>query len=184
MTRLVVLFFVLFLQGCAAAPHFVSTDVYKSNKDKIIETNKTLVESAKTYQLNEQQARERAQARQQIALAEINNAASAIKIISADGIMGGFPVIFINDSRRAKTIIIKKTSGDLKGYRWTFSIPAGRFKEYKLEKDTYHLEWTTEDSGSKYPTNGPAIFEVRSDANFFYDQTEKSYHGGYRLTGY
>lgn len=196
-TPLLLVFALFLLDNCAeVGPQLISPKVYSSSRDAIVASHQADQkayeadkELSKSNQLKEQLARERARERQKVKLAEIKGATQTQstqprRTIDSEGVLGGFPVIFVNDTRRMRIIFFSKAQGIQRGYRWLFTIPAGRYKEYKLETGWYRIQWTIEDYDYMYPTDGPALFEVRMEDDFFYEQTDKSYHGGYRLFGY
>lgn len=177
---------VIFLLGCAQkGPYMVSPSVYRSSERAISANNHANAERAISNQQNEQLSRKRAIARHEVAIKTISEAENdgGIEIINIDGMIGGFPVIFPNDSRRDKTIFITKAGGELSGQRWSFYIPKGGYREYKLEIGKYFIQWTDEYSNTLYPHKGPDIFPVTPNPHYFHDKTAKNYHGGYRLYG-
>jgi len=135
-----------------------------------------------SYKQDEELSRERAKERQKVALKEIGE---ETKVLSQNGnLPGGFPVIFINDSRETVRIFVKKTGSSYRGYTWSFLIPAGEVIEPKLEEGDYFIRWTTQ--GGYYYNNDfypriPTTFPVTRDPHFYYDQTGKNYNGGYQI---
>ena len=135
-----------------------------------------------SYKLDEELSRGRARERQKVALEEIGK---GTEVLSRDGsLLGGFPVIFINDSRETVRIFVKKTGSSYRGYTWSFLIPAGEVIEPKLEEGDYFIRWTTQ--GGYYYNNDfypriPTTFPVTRDPHFYYDQTGKNYNGGYQI---
>jgi len=96
-----------------------------------------------SYKQDEELSRERAKERQKVALKEIGE---ETKVLSQNGnLPGGFPVIFINDSRETVRIFVKKTGSSYRGYTWSFLIPAGEVIEPKLEEGDYFIRWTTQE---------------------------------------
>ena len=133
-----------------------------------------------SYKENEELNRERARARQKIALEEIQK---GTEVISPDGsLLTGSPVIFINDSRETVRIFVTKLKGDLKGQKWCFLVPEGGKTESKLGAGDYSIQWTTQGyyNYDPYPRT-PDKFKVTPEPYFFYDQTGRRYHGGYQI---
>lgn len=189
-TRIPVLSIVLIscLNNCAVVgPYMVSPSVYGSTNNAIVENNKSKQEFSKSQQLNQQLLRERALARNKYALGEINGSTETIKInelVSTNGLIGGVPVIFVNDSRRSKNITVTSVNSYMFGYKWNFLLPEKGYREFKLEVGEYWIEWTSEYSNQVYPREKPDEFFVTLDPHYWHDQTQKNYHGGYRIYGY
>ncbi|MDP3900433.1 MAG: hypothetical protein Q8Q23_05120 [bacterium] len=165
----------------------VSPSVYGSTNNAIVENNKSKQEFSKSQQLNQQLLRERALARNKYALGEINGSTETIKInelVSTNGLIGGVPVIFVNDSRRSKNITVTSVNSYMFGYKWNFLLPEKGYREFKLEVGEYWIEWTSEYSNQVYPREKPDEFFVTLDPHYWHDQTQKNYHGGYRIYGY
>ena len=122
----------------------------------------------------------RANARNKVALKEIGT--GTMTIASSGDVLGGFPAIFMNDSRETVKTFITKIDGDLKGYKWSLTIAQGSKRELKLETGNYSIQWSTPQryNSSLYPKT-PARFKVTNDARIFCDQTNRRYHGGYQI---
>lgn len=167
---------IIILTACST----VDPGVYGERRSAIIERERAAQERAISAQEDAKMARERAQARNAVALDEIKNV-NKTPVIGPNGVKGGFPVIFINDARYGRTIMIQKIDGINAGYRWSLSIPASRFREYNLETGTYKISWTIE--GDYNQRQNGSVFEVTENAKFYYDATKKQYCGGYRFFG-
>ncbi len=168
--------------GCAqVGPAMVSPAVYKSSRDVMVANN----QAAK---LDTELEKSRASAWNQVALNEIQGKATGNgkdAVITADGVLGGFSCIFINDSQQNKTLTIQKVGGFLNGKKFNFELTSrGGLKKYKLPSGDYTCRWTTEYSSQRYPVAGPAHFRVTVDPHFYYGRTGENFHGGYRLYGY
>jgi len=134
-----------------------------------------------SYKLDEELSRGRARERQKVALEEIGK---GTEVLSRDGsLLGGFPVIFINDSRETVRIFVTKLESSFRGRSWYFLVPAEGIIESKLETGNYNIQWTTQGyyySNNLYPRI-PDKFSVTCDSHLFYDQTGREYHGGYQI---
>lgn len=175
--------------GCAQfGPYCTSPKIYKSSESKGVASNQAAEEARKTDRLTEQLFQERAKARQMLALSEIKDGEHKERpsgILTAEGLLGGFPVIFRNDAWRTRTLIVTKARGRLEGYKWRFTIPGkGGAKKFKLESGLYYAQWIIDGHSTIYPKNGPDIFEVTDTPHYWDDQTEQTYHGGYLLYGF
>jgi len=181
----IIIIFIVLTTACST----LDPGIYGEKRQAIIEQQFVVQEKAKTAQQNEQMLRERGQARNVIAMTEItrdnnsnNLSATHTPIIGQNGVRGGFPVIFINDARYGRTIMLQKKDGLNAGYKWSLSIPAGRFREYSLETGVYQIFWTIDGDYNQRQT-GPEEFAVTATAHFYYDNTQKQYCGGYRFFG-
>lgn len=174
---------ILLFIGCAqVGPAMVSPAVYKSSRDVMVAENR-----AQRQDIELEQAR--ANEWQKVAVADIQGKATGggknDRTITADGVLGGFPCIFINDSRRTKTLTIQKIGGFLGGKKWDFTLTGnGGLEKFKLPVGNYSCWWITEYSNQSYPTTGPARFRVTTDPHFYYGKMKENFHGGYRLYGY
>lgn len=169
----------LLTTGCAQlGPLAVSPRVYKSSRDVFVSQNRA---EANNQELEIARANEW----QKVAIGEIQGKTGGDakdKTISVEGVLGGFPCLFVNDSRRTKSLTVQKVGGFLGGQKWNFNLPGlGGMKKYKLPDGYYLCWWTTEYSGQKY---GPDRFRVTIVPHYYYGATEENFHGGYRLFGY
>ena len=120
---------IFLLAGCARfAPNMISPDVYSSNRDAIVEEDKASKEQFSSKIMGEKNSRARAEARQSVALEEIKNGKAGEtkegekKVLTANGILGGFPAIIINDSACAASGKITQIGGDYGGTVWSFDV--------------------------------------------------------------
>jgi hypothetical protein len=179
----------LLLCGCAqVGPSMVSPEVYKSSRDNMVSQNQLRKERAETGRSNEGLNQKMIGEWEKVALAEIQgkttNGGNKSITITDEGVLGGFPCIFINDSWINKTLTIQKIGGFLDGHKWDFELMShGGLKRYKLPPGRYNCWWATEYSDQKYPSAGPDSFPVTVVPHFYYSKLEEDFHGGYRLRG-
>jgi len=195
-----------FLFGCAEiAPRIVSKDVYEKSKEQVVAEKEARTERLNADKRGQVLAQKRAEMRSKVAEAELEKAfwaatgdhpskgqatgaqsAKAPKVMSAEGIIGGFPVIFINDSERNKELIVKKKGSDFADFGWHFTLPKrGGIEIYKFEAGDYDVWWTVEYDNRLYPEpKKPERLTVTTTPKFFYKKTGESYHGAFRLWGY
>ena len=183
---------VILVSGCARfAPNMISADVYSSSRNAVVEENKADKEQFSTKIMGEINSRARAEARQQIALEEIKNGTAGEikggkKTLTADGILGGFPAIIINDSACAVSGKITQIGGDYAGTVWSFDIKAnGGIKEMALESRDFAVKWSYPPSEITHPRPGEGdyVMSVHNTVRYLDDRTKKQYHGAYRIKG-
>jgi len=192
-TRILAVTALVFLfAGCARfAPNMISPDVYSSSRDAIVEEDKANKEQFSSKIMSEKDSRARAGARQLVALEEIKNiSTSKIKegknVLTADGILGGFPAIIINDSACAASGKITQMGGDYAGTVWSFDIKAnGGIKEMALESRDFAVKWSYPPSEITHPRPGEGdyVMSVHNTVRYLDDRTKKQYHGAYRIKG-
>lgn len=184
---MVILAGMFFLVGCAQqGPKMTSLKVYRAERDKIVAQNNLEIAQAERQKLNQELAKERERARNNIALTNINSGRKNDGTINSDGIIGGFPCIFVNDSRRNKTLFLESVTT---GKKYSLDlVKRNGMKIFDLETGQYLVTWTVENSNTVYPyKNGktvPDICNVTADPHYWHEKTAKDYHGGYRLFGY
>lgn len=196
MLALVAVLAIVSFSGCAqVGPVMVSPFVYRSSEKATVKANEAKEEKEISNAEGERQARERAKARHAVALNEIRGepfttseeSTDKIKpkrVITAEGIVGGFQSIFINDSETNKEIVVKKLDGDFAGYKWRFYLPKkGGQKKFKLETGLHEYQWTTESDSRLYPEK-PKTFNVTPYPHYWDDRAGENFHGGVRLFGY
>jgi hypothetical protein len=173
---------------CAkVGPYLVSPRVYLSEESKEVAHNEARAQTYFSESQSEVLSRERALARQKVALSEINGSPVQRvekEIIGKDGILGGVPVIFKNYSRRNKTLRVTKLEGDMKGQSFEYVIPKSGRKITKLETGRWAARWIVDGSNTLYPEKGPDFFTVTPNPRHYDDETRTNYHGGYTLFGY
>ena len=107
------------------------------------------------------------------------------RIITAAGVLGGWPAIFINDVVNCNMkLFIKATAGEFAGQAIALEIPKGGYREFKLETGRFAAQWTGENSSYLFPAPTEyKYFTITPNPHFYHDKTSKNYHGGYRLYG-
>lgn len=180
------------VMGCAqVAPRMFSPAVYSSSRDAVVEENKAYKEKLSSKIAGEKNAQKRAAARQIVAINEINGAKNSNteaekKVLTADGILGGFPAIIINDSACNTSGTITQIGGDYDGTVWSFNVKAnGGRKEMKLESQNFLIKWSYPPSDITHPTPGEGdnVMSVHDTVRYIDDRTKKQYHGGYIIKG-
>lgn len=182
------------LFGCAKmGPSMWSKEVYRATEKAEVKGQRARGEkySAKgefyrTEQLEQLLAQDRMKVQNTIIINDLKKGNKhGGTIFSKEGLVSGFKVIFINKSRRDKTITIKKADS-LSKRRWIFEIPShrqgGSYKIHKMEVGVYEVSWTVGTSRKKWPKKGPDHFEVSGLENLWHDKTKTYYAGGYVLT--
>jgi len=105
--------------------------------------------------------------------------------IGPDGVVGGLPCQFVNDSQRNKTLLLTKEGGLLAGYKFSFDmIKQGGQKKYKLLPGVYAIAWTTEYDNNIYRPGSGERLTVTLNPKLYDDRTGEQYHGRVRLFGY
>lgn len=114
------------------------------------------------------------------------------EVVTPHGVAGSFPVIFINGSSSTIILDVEGLKGEFKGQKWSFEIPSERecygfsagkiqgcknFLEYSLETGGYKISFREKRRGEKKERG----FNVTPNPHFFFQETGRNYHGGYRV---
>ncbi|MDD4271232.1 MAG: hypothetical protein PHF50_00305 [Patescibacteria group bacterium] len=189
---IMVLALALATTGCVRAiVKDVNPRVIGSDIDATVERNKANKEKYTTAINAESLKRSRAAERHLVALAEIKGLSTSEtgkggKVLTADGILGGFPAIIINDSACAVSGKITQIGGDYGGTTWSFDVKAnGGIKEMKLESRNYAIKWSYPPSAINHPLpgEGDSVLTVHDIVKYIDDRTKAQYHGGYKIKG-
>jgi len=181
--------------GCArVAPNMISTDVYSSSRDAIVANDKVVEARAKSAKENERMALETAELWNKLAKKELESMlnpatetsegkpVSKNYTVGPNGVVGGLPCLFNNDSQRNKTLILTKYGGLLSEYKFKFDVvKQGGQRKYNLLPGNYYVAWTVEYDNNVY-TGNP--MEVTLNPKLYDDRNGEQFYGGYRLWGY
>jgi hypothetical protein len=162
----------LFLTSCATtAPQFFSSEVYVSQRDRIVAHNTAKIEKSKTEILDEQLIRERVKARQELIIKDIKEGKTGNAILAK-----GFVVVLINeDVYYNRSVLVTKRDGINSGHSWTYEILRHNFLEIDLpEIGEYDIISNNENSSY---INGRGVIRVKSDPYFYFGRTKKYYFG-------